>query len=156
MAMVRLGDLIAVKSGLDGKVRQRAWNRIFGKHIDFVLCEPADFAVVCAVELDDASHRQANRMERDRFVDEAMKAAGVPLLHVPVRKGYDAGELRQSIRNCIEAAPEPTAAVPGPAAVPICRNCNIEMVMRTGRNGKKFWGCNNFPTCRERQDIGNG
>lgn len=157
MAMVRLGDIIAVREGHDGKDRRRAWNRIFGKHVDFVLCDPADFTIVCAVELDDASHRQANRMERDSFVDQAMKAAGLPLLHVQVRQKYDAGELRKTIRNCIESTPEPAAQpTGGTSAAPICPNCKIEMVVRTARNGDKFWGCHNFPKCRARRDVDGG
>ncbi len=30
---------------------------------------------------------------------------------------------------------------------PICPNCNVELVVRNGRNGK-FYGCPNYPNCR--------
>jgi ssDNA-binding Zn-finger/Zn-ribbon topoisomerase 1 len=33
---------------------------------------------------------------------------------------------------------------------PICEQCNIQMVERTRRSdGKMFYGCPNFPKCRE-------
>lgn len=32
---------------------------------------------------------------------------------------------------------------------PECPNCKIEMVVRNSRNGKRFYGCSNFPSCRQ-------
>ena len=41
--------------------------------------------------------------------------------------------------------------------VPVCPKCNVEMVKRTasrGANaGQHFWGCPNFPNCREIRSI---
>ena len=45
------------------------------------------------MELDDRSHQRADRKERDEFVNEVFKAAGLPLLHVPARRGYVVNEL---------------------------------------------------------------
>jgi restriction system protein len=42
--------------------------------------------------------------------------------------------------------------------VPDCPRCGIDMVRRVARQGanagKDFWGCGNFPTCRETKHIG--
>ena len=40
------------------------------------------------IELDDVSHNQAERIDRDEFVDSAYDACGIPLLHVwnPITK----------------------------------------------------------------------
>ena len=42
---------------------------------------------------------------------------------------------------------------------PLCPKCDVPMVMRTaskGKNeGKSFWGCTNFPKCRETYGGGN-
>jgi hypothetical protein len=38
-------------------------------------------------ELDDRSHERASRQERDGFVDEVFRVAGLPLMHPSVRPG---------------------------------------------------------------------
>jgi restriction system protein len=48
--------------------------------------------------------------------------------------------------------------VPSRAAAPICPRCGIAMVGRTAKKGlnagQPFWGCKNFPNCREIVPIG--
>lgn len=100
-AMVRLADLIFVRGGTER--RQSADNRIRSKHIDFVLCSRDVVRPLLAVELDDSSHKQKKRQERDAFLDSALAAAGLPILHVPVRSGYDAAKLAEAIRRKIGA-----------------------------------------------------
>ncbi len=98
---VRLADIIQVESGLTGKGRSSAFNRIKAKHVDFVVCDPETFRVVCAIELDDRSHRQQARQERDDFVDAALAAAEVPILHVPTQKSYSPDKLRQQVLQAV-------------------------------------------------------
>ena len=45
MGKVRLVDVIKVRSGMNGKGRQSAANRIQSKHVDFVVCHAKDLAV---------------------------------------------------------------------------------------------------------------
>lgn len=41
------------------------------------------------IELDDASHRKAESVERDRFVERVFGVAELPLMRViPLRQGY--------------------------------------------------------------------
>lgn len=44
-----------------------------------------------------------------------------------------------------------------PVAPPICRACNVPMVRRTARRGANagsdFWGCSNYPRCKETRPI---
>lgn len=94
---VRLGDLIQPAKGLSRSQRARSWNRINQKHIDFVLCQPDTLAVAGVVELDDASHRRKDRVERDSFVDKALESAGVQVLNFPARKGYAVSEIRAKL-----------------------------------------------------------
>lgn len=91
---VRLADLIKVKRGLGNSSRQIALNRITRKHVDFVLCSAHDLSVVCAIELDDSSHKKASRQRRDDFVDKAFGAAGIPLLRFPVKQSYTVPEVQ--------------------------------------------------------------
>jgi hypothetical protein len=89
MAQVRLADVLKVKSGLDNSTRSSAFNRIKAKHLDFVACDRGDMSIKFAIELDDSSHKQAKRMERDAFLNDAMQSAGVPLHRFAVKRDYD-------------------------------------------------------------------
>ncbi len=94
-AMVRIADLIRVEKG---NAQGRKWlNKILAKHIDFVLCDPNSLEPVLAIEVDDASHQRPDRIERDAFVNDAMDAAGLPLLRVPVESTYNAKEVKDLI-----------------------------------------------------------
>ena len=96
---VRLGDIIHVRKGLSPSQQVSARNRINQKHIDFVLCDPRTLKIVGVIELDDRSHEQPERRKRDEFVDRALAASSVPILHVKVQRSYDVHELRNQIRE---------------------------------------------------------
>ena len=93
MAQVRLADVLKVKGGLDNSTRSSAFNRIKAKHLDFLACDPSDMSVKFAIELDDSSHKQAKRMERDAFLNDAMQSAGIPLHRFAVKREYDQQEV---------------------------------------------------------------
>ena len=95
MGKVRLVDVIKVRSGMNGKGRQSAVNRIQSKHVDFVVCHAKDLAVQYVVELDDKSHDRATRQGRDEFVDQALQAAGVPIFHFSVKRSYAVAEVQK-------------------------------------------------------------
>jgi very-short-patch-repair endonuclease len=103
---VRLADIIRVKSGVSAGARQQAFNRIQSKHIDFVLCKPRDLSVQFVVELDDSSHQAPRRQARDEFLDDALKAAGIPLLHFRAQRTYSVPDIREAL----------SAAIPNPLA----------------------------------------
>ena len=93
---VRLADVI--------NCSRDAWSAghgalISSKQLDFVLCEPDSFRIVLAIELDDETHGLADRMERDHFLDNAMRAAGVPLLRVSTASSYDIVALRIAVEE---------------------------------------------------------
>jgi very-short-patch-repair endonuclease len=100
---VRLADIIEVRPGLSNKFRMRAFNRICGKHLDFVICDPDSFTVLGVIELDDKSHQQSNRRQRDAFIDKALSAAGIPILHMPAQKRYSAQKLRDQVLDFLES-----------------------------------------------------
>lgn len=83
---MRLADIMKVKNEVPEYMK--AFNKIKAKHTDFLLCDPESLEVLVAIELDDKSHLQKERQERDVFVDGAYKACGIPLLHVwnPITK----------------------------------------------------------------------
>lgn len=100
---VALDDILEVRQGLSYKERQGALNRINRKHVDFVLCTPEDYKVRVLVELDDSSHQRSDRKARDRFVDDAAKAAGLHVAHVKAASSYDPEGLSQIISDAIAA-----------------------------------------------------
>ena len=97
MSKVRVADIIEPKKGTSSW--QSAFNRISSKHLDFVLCEPAQMKPVLAIELDDASHDKKKAQDRDSVKDSALKSAGFPLLRVRSATG-----LQEKIRNTINPA----------------------------------------------------
>jgi len=94
-----LGALLYVPARVE---RATSWrNRIDRKTVDFVLLEPQRLRPVAVVELDDASHAQDRRTERDRWVDEVCRAAELPIVHIKARKSYHVRELRATILKVI-------------------------------------------------------
>lgn len=147
---VNLNDLFFVSRS---QHIQRHRNKIDRKHVDFLLCHPETMRPACAIELDDASHARRDRQDRDRFVEQVFQAAGLPLLRVPARATYNPTELLAMVEpNLIRQS----TARPVPAArseAPTCPKCDLPMIQRTARQGPKagnsFYGCPNYPKCRE-------
>jgi hypothetical protein len=95
---VRLSDVI----GCPG----RAWKEGFGakisqKHLDFVVVDSDTTAIRFVLELDDRTHQRRDRRDRDAFVDAALAAAGVPIVHVPAAAAYDPVRLRDQLRGAL-------------------------------------------------------
>lgn len=89
IAKVRLNDLISVKKGLTGSKYYKALNKIISKHIDFVITRPENLAVLCAIELDDKSHQNAARQQRDCFIDTLCEKVGLPLIRTTGADGIE-------------------------------------------------------------------
>jgi len=97
MCKVRLADVVKVRAGFDAVKRQSAFNRIQSKHLDFVACDPATYAVLFAVELDDKSHNHPKRRDRDEFVDTVLNEVGVPIFHFAAKGSYSMQEVRDTL-----------------------------------------------------------
>lgn len=102
---VRLGDLVEPAKGQTWGQSTIARNKLNRKHVDFVLCRPDTLAVVAAIELDDSSHARKDRAERDDFVNRALAAAGIPVVHFPVRKAYSLPEVQAKLTAALTPAP---------------------------------------------------
>ena len=72
---VRLFDLIEPKSSYNRSDRQTLINKVWAKHVDFVLVDQS-LNVIGVLELDDRSHDRPDRVERDQFVRDALEGAG--------------------------------------------------------------------------------
>lgn len=104
----RLADVLEVPGH---QWRTRHGGRVAQRHVDFVLYDLATTEVMLVIELDDRSHRRERTKERDAFVDQALAAAGVVVLHVKAARAYDALELLTEVeahatsRRHLRAAP---------------------------------------------------
>jgi hypothetical protein len=158
LSKVRLADIFFVARP-NGNIS--FLNRISQRHVDFLLCNPNTMKPVVGIELDDASHNQPVRQKRDEFVDKVFLAAGLPLLHMLVQREYNsqdiASRLSQLFKEGPPAATQSTSNERQVGSVPLCHKCGIPMVLRTAsqgdHKGQPFYGCQNYPRCREVQSI---
>lgn len=94
-AKVRLLDLLWLPDNMENRILYI--RRVASKHVDFVLCHLQTVAPALVIKLDDASHQAPERQERDIFLNEVLRVAGIPLLRVPVRKSFSTPALRSQI-----------------------------------------------------------
>lgn len=100
---VRIADVINVRSGLGKNSWQKSFNAICSKHLDYVLCRPTDGSIVAAIELNDKSHQQKDRQERDHLVERICKEAYLPLIQIPTARTYSIQAVREVIlQTCRE------------------------------------------------------
>jgi hypothetical protein len=95
---VRLADLC---QDLDRWADMAAFNRVSSKHVDFVLCDATTFRPVLAVELDDRSHRRAERRTRDAVVDRIFRTMGLGVYRQWVRRSYDPAAIARGIEDAL-------------------------------------------------------
>jgi len=140
------------------------FNRIAQKHLDFLVCDSVTMKPLFGIELDDSSHKRNDRQERDEFVENVCQVAGLPLLRVPVQREYNSREIATQIAPLLkDKVSVPVVVPPQPeinkqvGSVPLCPKCGIPMVLRTvaqgEHKGKQFYGCQNYPRCREMKPV---
>ena len=163
---VRVADVIAPKKGMSRSDWQKSFNKISGKHFDFLLCNKSDLSVLCAVELNDSSHNSKKRKDRDAFLEGACQAANVPLIQITARSTYNINEIRQSLAAYLSGGMSPNSMQESVEAViehqpfgdeKVCPKCSSKMVKKIAKKGKnignEFWACSAFPKCRHIEAI---
>lgn len=75
---VRVLDIIEPRKN-SANYKKLFW-KIQAKHIDFVICDK-DLKIKFLIELDDNSHKQQKRVERDEFLQQALSGAGYNVIH---------------------------------------------------------------------------
>ena len=77
---------VHLSSLLDEKVKGQSWkgalSAIQRKSVDFVLVDKESLKTAYAVELDDSTHDQPDRVERDGKVEQYFLNAGIPLVRL--------------------------------------------------------------------------
>lgn len=138
-------------------------SRIAQRHLDFLVCGPTTMEPLFGVELDDSSHKRNDRKDGDEFLDEVFEAARLPLLRVPAQREYNTRDIAAQIAPFLNEKPAAVSAPVQPESnakghsVPLCPKCGVPMVLRTaaqgGHKGEQFYGCQNYPRCREMKPV---
>jgi hypothetical protein len=135
------------------------FNKIFRKHVDFLLCEPETLKPAIGIELVRRVGRNEMR-EADQFMHDLFLSAGIPLVHIPASERYVetdvAGLLQVAMKKIRETGPLRAASKTD--SVPMCPVCGRMMVLRIHRSGlhegDKYYGCMDSPQCNGVVDIG--
>ncbi len=164
---VRLADIFFVSRPNENVAY---FNKIAQRHLDFLICDTVTMKPLLGIELDDSSHQRNKRQGRDEFVEKVFQVARLPLLRFPVQREYSSREIAAQITPFLKdkiassalpqststVATSPSNAIPN-NAIPLCPKCGIPMVLRTvmqgEHKGKQFYGCVNYPRCREVKPV---
>ena len=84
------------------KDRLYAFRHINQKSLDFVACDKKFMRPLFAIELDDKTHNQPKRIERDKEVERILHGAGIPLIRIENRGRFDQRELAQLVQAGID------------------------------------------------------
>ena len=98
---VRVADALQPGSGVSKNEWASAFNRIKSKHFDFLLCSHNSYEIIAAIELDDSSHQQKNRIKRDKFLNSACESANFALIRIVARQVYSAQEIKSAVLNSL-------------------------------------------------------
>lgn len=125
------------------------YNKIFRKHVDFLLCDPQTLKPAIAVEVVKPIAKNETRAS-DQFMEELFVQDGIPLVHVPLGERYEHADLVHLFQLAVTKAKE-TPRARKQDSVPMCPVCGKMMVLRIqrdgGRDGKKYYGCMDSPRC---------
>jgi len=128
------------------------YNKIFRKHVDFLLCEPDGMKPAFGVELVRPIAKEETR-SADQFMQDLFLNAGLPLIHVPSSKNYKLTDLVHLFQLAVMKVKEtePLLNDDSSDSAPFCPQCGLVMVLRIYRKGsqagKRYYGCMNAPTC---------
>lgn len=86
---------------LDNKVVGQNWKSAFRhineKSVDYVICDKAYIKPLLAIELDDRTHEQEKRKERDGEVERILNDAQLPLLRFSNHGNFNKEEIRKLV-----------------------------------------------------------
>jgi len=129
------------------------YNKIFRKHVDFLLCEPDSMKPAFGVELVKPVAKEETR-SADQFMQDLFLSAGLPLIHVPSSESYELSDLVHLFQLAVMRVRDSELLRENNSSdsAPVCPECGLVMVLRIHRQGskagKRYYGCMNAPTCK--------
>ncbi len=128
------------------------YNKIFRKHVDFLLCDPQTLNPAFAVELVKPIAKTETRAA-DQFMEDLFLCEGIPLVHVPLGENYELSDIVHLFQLAVTKTKDlvRNAGSSADDSVPLCPVCGKMMVLRIHRDGpkagKKYYGCMDSPRC---------
>ncbi len=128
------------------------FNKLFRKHVDFLLCHPQTLRPQIGVELVRPIPNTGTR-STDQFMEDLFITAGLPLVQIPSNDHYEIAEIVSLFQASLAKVKmmERRLADVALDSVPACPICGKMMVLRTRRSGSSsgeiYYGCIDNPTC---------
>jgi hypothetical protein len=128
------------------------FNKLFRKHVDFLLCHPRSLRPQVGIEL--VRHAGADEMRvADQFMEDLFLTAGLPLVQVPPNDHYEIPEIIALFQAALSKVTQVERRLAGVSqrAIPACPICGKLMVLRTRRVEAGapglYYGCIDNPAC---------
>ncbi len=128
------------------------FNKLFRKHIDFLMCHPQTLQPQIGVEMVRPAPVAGTR-STDQFMEDLFLTAGLPLVQIASSDRYQVSELVALFQSAVTKARqvERKLASVGRDSIPMCPVCGKMMVLRTHRSGPQagqlYYGCIDNPSC---------
>lgn len=128
------------------------FNKLFRKHVDFLLCHPKTLRPQIGVELVRPIPVGGTRTT-DQFMEDLFLTAGLPLVQIPSNDRYDVAQIVPLFQAAVTRVKqiERRLADVSRDSVPMCPVCGKQMVLRTRRVGPQagqlYYGCIDNPSC---------
>ncbi len=158
---VSLGEILFVNLN-DRSSRTKYYNKIDRKNIDFLICDINTMKPVCGVDLEGSRNKQM-----EEFVKKVFESAGLNYIKFEQKKRYDLNEVKEKLEpalvessyaktnttNTLNTKKQERVESKLENNPPICKKCGTTMVLRKAKKGdmkgEEFYGCPNFPDCKE-------
>ncbi|HXF84590.1 MAG TPA: DUF2726 domain-containing protein [Anaerolineales bacterium] len=134
------------------------FNKIFRKHVDFLLCDKDTLKPAFGIELVKPVAKNETR-EADQFMEDLFLSAGLPLVHIPSSDHYSETDLVELFQLALMKVKQTKSlrAMDEADSVPMCPVCGKMMVLRVHRTGpdkgRKYYGCMDSPKCNGMVEI---
>ncbi len=116
LARVAAGAVLAGDAALGRRKRRGVERALAGRTLDLLVCSAQEAHPLCAVLMNPAQPTRQRRRELD-FLRQACASAGLPLVELELKDGYELLAVRRELLDAIESTearvntgPEPVAA----------------------------------------------
>lgn len=100
---VAAGHVLCGDAALRRRTRRAAERALAGRSFDFLVCSTADGHPLCGVLADAPEPRRRRRREK-AFLAEACADAGLPLVQLELKDGYELSAIRRDLLAAIASA----------------------------------------------------
>ena len=71
------------------------------RSIDFVLYDSENFKIKCCIELNDGTHNEKKRKDRDEFLKEVFEYTNIPLIYIKTSNYYVQKDIKKLIDDSL-------------------------------------------------------